>query len=393
MRINFIQCAVLFILTVGHTRADDWPQWLGPHRDSVWRETNIVDRFPTEGLPIKWKASVGLGYSGPAVAKGRVYVTDYVLESGEITNSAGSRDKLVGKERILCFDSVTGNPLWKHSYERTYKLSYPSGPRCIPTIDGNRVYTLGAEGNLLCLNARTGRSIWEKDLQEEYKTESPIWGFAAHPLVDGDLLYCVVGGQGSIVVAFDKLSGREVWRALSASNAGYCPPTIIEHVGVRQLLIWHPESLNSLNPQTGTVYWSEPIEPSYSMSIAVPRKLGNLLFVSGIGEVGALMELKGPDPDAEVLWWGEAKTAIYSCNVTPFLEDGVMYGVNCKSGALTAARLSDANASGTLSNQRRESGVKVMQQHFSSSTRIASSYSTKWGTLYLPNCPTRDTRS
>jgi outer membrane protein assembly factor BamB len=306
----------------------------------VWREDGIVSDFPDDGLPIKWRVPVALGYSGPAVADGKVYVMDYERQSGTMTNSAGSRDRLEGSERVLCFAAGTGRLLWKQQYDRPYSISYPGGPRCTPTIDSGKVYTLGAEGNLLCLDAADGRAIWSKDLNQQYKTTTPIWGYAAHPLVDGDLLYCLVGGEGSVAVAFDKNTGEEVWRALSASEPGYCPPTIIEHAGLRQLLIWHPEALNSLDPATGKLYWSIPLMPAYRMSIAAPRKLGDYLYVSGIGNVAALMKLNNAQPPA-IVWRGTSTTAIYSANSTPFLEQGMIYGADCQIGSLMGARMED----------------------------------------------------
>jgi outer membrane protein assembly factor BamB len=242
---------------------------------------------------------------------------------------------------VLCFDAQTGRLLWKHEYNCPYNMSYPRGPRATPTVDGGRVYTLGAEGNLLCLNAADGRVVWSKELTKEYAVETPIWGFSGHPLVDGELLYCLVGGQGSVAVAFDKQTGREAWRALSASEPGYCPPTMIEHAGVKQLLIWHPEALNSLNPRTGDVYWSTPLRPNYGMSITAPRKRGSYLYASGIGGVAALFRLDDTKPAAEVIWRGDAKSAIYSANSTPFIHDGVIYGADCQLGALMAASLED----------------------------------------------------
>jgi len=320
--------------------ADDWPQWLGPRRDSVWRETGIVERFPSAGLKVKWRAPVALGYSGPAVAEGRVFVADYVRTSGDITNNPGGRDKLEGSERLQCFDAGTGKLLWKHEYRRDYHLSYPGGPRCTPTVDSGKVYMLGAEGDLHCLNVSDGKLVWSKSLTKEYGAETPIWGFAAHPLAEGDLLYCVVGGEGSVAVAFNKHTGDEVWKALSAPEQGYCPPTMVEHGGVRQLLIWHPKALCSLHPKTGAEYWSQPLEPSYGMSIAAPRVSGDLLYASGIGSVAALYRLN-EDPGAEIQWRGESKTALYCANSTPTIDGEVIYGSDIRSGALIAARLSD----------------------------------------------------
>ncbi len=322
-------------------RADDWPQWLGPQRDGVWRETGIVEKFPDDGLKVLWRVPVALGYAGPAVANDRVFVMDFVRQSGKIANNPGKRDALEGTERVLCFAADTGRLLWKHENETIYSVSYGSGPRCTPTVDSGKVYALGAEGNLTCLNAEDGSVLWSKDLKKEYKTKSPIWGFAGHPLVDGDTLYCLVGGEGSIVVAFDKNTGRELWRALSADDAGYCPPSIIEHAGTRQLIMWTPVGLNSLNPKTGEPYWSLPLKPAYNMSIMAPRKLGDHLFASAIGNVGALIKLDTTKPGAKIVWRGTPKTGVYCSNSTPILNDGMIYGNDCGSGALVAARIED----------------------------------------------------
>src|SRR6516165_3187137 len=150
MRLS-LPCAIAaFLCVTTAVWADDWPQWLGPQRASIWSEKGIIDSFPKNGLKAKWRQPVGFGYAGPAVAKGRVFVADFVKQEGKITNNPGKRDVLVGMERVLCFDAKTGDLLWKHEDKRTYSLSFPAGPRCTPTVDGNRVYALGAEGNLLC---------------------------------------------------------------------------------------------------------------------------------------------------------------------------------------------------------------------------------------------------
>lgn len=321
--------------------AADWPQWMGPNRDSIWRETGIVKQFPKSGLKVKWRAPVELGYSGPAVADGRVFVTDYVRKSGRITNSPGRRDTLEGSERVLCFDAKTGKPLWKHEYAQQYKLSYPGGPRCTPTVDGDRVYTVGAEGELRCLKVKNGDVVWKKSFKNDYGAKTPIWGFSSHPLVDGGLLYCIVGGEGSVAVAFNKHTGKEVWKALSASDQAYCPPTMIEHADRKQLLIWHADSLNSLNPKTGKVYWTIPLKPSFTMSIAAPRLEGDYLFASGMGHVGALMKLDDEKPAAKIVWKGTTKTAVYSSNSTPLIDDGIIYGNDCHQGSLMGVRLKD----------------------------------------------------
>jgi outer membrane protein assembly factor BamB len=319
---------------------DDWPQWLGPQRDGIYREEGIVNRFPEGGLPVKWRVPLDWGYSGPAVADGKVFVMDYECTEGNSNNNPGGRDRLQGTERIKCFDASDGSLILTHEYDRPYNLSFAGGPRCTPTVDGDRVYALGAEGNLWCLDVKDGRVIWSKDYVKDYGAKTAIWGVAAHPLIDGDRVYCVVGGEGSVAVAFNKLDGKELWRSLSANEPGYCPPSFIEHAGRRQLLIWHSDSVNALEPSSGKQIWTAPIKPNYAMAIAAPQKLGAQLFVSGYGQ-SALLKLNADGTNAEIVWRGKPKKAIFSGNVTPVLENDVAYGCDINTGMLAGMRLSD----------------------------------------------------
>lgn len=321
--------------------ADDWPNYLGPQWDQVWRETGIVESVSKNGPAELWSVPAGLGYSGPAVANGKVYLTDYVLESGEIANNPGGKNKLEGKERIRCLDAETGQEVWTHEYDRPYFLSYAAGPRCTPTVADGKVYALGAEGDLVCLDAKNGEVFWHKNLPQEYETEAPIWGYAAHPLVDGDSVYCIAGGEGSVAVALDKNTGEEKWSSLSAAEPGYCTPSIIEQAGVRQLIIWHAESLNALDLEDGSVLWSQPLKPGYAMAIAPPQKAGDQLFATGHGKTAALYDLGTEEPSAELVWKATPREAIFCANSVPHVVDGIIYGCNTDSSALTAARLED----------------------------------------------------
>lgn len=329
----------IFGLCVSSSFADDWPQWMGPNRDSIWREEGILTEFPESGLEVKWRIPIHGGYSGPAVADGLVYVTDFQKASGEAFNNPGQRAELKGKERVLCVKASDGSEVWKHEYDLTYKISYPAGPRATPTVQGGKVYALGAEGNLFCLDAKTGKELWAKNFNTDYKTQTPIWGYAGHPLVVDDKLICIVGGEGGIAVAFNKDTGEEIWRAISASAPGYAPPTMIEAGGAKQLLIWDADKISSLNPKSGDGYWSLPLKPDFEMSIMAPRQEGNLLFASGIGNVGALIELDASEPKAEILWTGSSTKALYAANATPFIEDGTLYGADCRPGSFRAVDL------------------------------------------------------
>src|SRR5882672_4440335 len=176
----------VFSITIAALHADDWPQWLGPQRDAVWRETGIIEKFPTNGLKFRWRVAIGGGYSGPAVAKGRVYVMDRQLAKGAANpSSPWGRGEIPGNERVLCLNEADGKILWQHEYECPYTVSYASGPRVTPSVHDGRVYTLGAEGNLLCLDAEKGAVLWSRDFKKEFGIKTPVWGFAGHPLVDG----------------------------------------------------------------------------------------------------------------------------------------------------------------------------------------------------------------
>ena len=317
-------------------RADDWPQWMGVQRDNVWREQGIVETLPKGEIAKLWRTKIGGGYAGPAVAQGRVYVTDLVTPANVKVDNF-TRGKFSGTERVLCLDEATGKELWKHSYPATYTISYPAGPRCTPVVHDGKVYTLGAEGNLLCFAVATGKVLWEKDFKKEYGTKSALWGYASHPLVDGNKLICVVGGKGSHTVAFDKDTGAELWRALTAKEQGYSPPTIVTAGGVRQLLSFRPDAVGGLDPETGKEYWSLPYGATSGSVIMAPIVSGNLLFVAGYSQKNLMVKLAADRPAGEILWRDTPKIAMSPVNVQPFLEDGILYGFH-ETGELRAVK-------------------------------------------------------
>ena len=346
IRWNFTRASALFLtLTVAATsRADDWPQWLGPKRDGIWRETGILAKFPAGGPKVRWRTPIDEGYSGPSVAGGKVYITDRVRNKGvKQPENAFKKPPVAGVERVLCLNEADGKILWKHEYPCEYRVSYSAGPRTSPVIADGKVYTLGAMGNLYCYNANTGDVIWSKDLLKEYKMNIPVWGFSGHPLIDGDRLICLVGGEGSVAVAFNKDTGKEIWKALSASEPGYAPPMIYEIGGKRELIIWHPQAVNALDPVTGAVHWTT----SYGnkkilqagLSIPTPRLDKDKLFFTAF-YTGPLMLQVNSDQQPRVLWQGqgtgetpEKTDGLHSIMSTPFIKDGHIYGV-CSYGEL-----------------------------------------------------------
>lgn len=328
--------ALAFALNAATTRADDWPQWMGPDRDGTYRESGIIDRIPDAGLPVKWRVPLAGGYSGPAVARGRVYVMDYVVESGNVVNEPQQKVDLQGKERVLCLDAKTGKTIWKHEYPCKYNISYPGGPRCTPTVIDDKVITLGAQGVLCVLSANDGSVIWKKSFEKDFNASAPLWGFSGHPLVLNDMVVALVGGENQAVVAFDLKTGDVKWKALSCSDAGYCPPVIVEAGGAKQLIIWHPEAVASLNPKDGSVYWTVPLKPDFGMSIGRPQVQGDKMFIAGVMRTSLMLELDSKKPAAKEIWRGEAAKSLYPGNVTNMWGDGVIFGCDHGMGSLMA---------------------------------------------------------
>jgi outer membrane protein assembly factor BamB len=323
--------ASLVALSALPLHGEDWPQWLGPKRDGVWRETGILEKFGADGPKVRWRQKIGGGYSGPAVANGRVYVMDRQLRKGAANpQNAFSRGEIPGTERVLCFNEADGKPLWAHEYDCTYTVSYGSGPRVTPTVHEGKVYTLGAEGNLMCLDAGKGTVLWARDFKKEFGIKTPMWGFAGHPLVDGNKVICLAGGNGSVTVAYDKNSGEELWRALSAKEPGYAPPMIYEFGGKRQVIIWHPEAVNGLDPETGRVLWTHALNPSVraGMSIATSRKVGEHLFLTSFYNGSLLLKIDSAQPS--VVWASQKISekdtdGLHSVMATPLIENGYIY--------------------------------------------------------------------
>jgi outer membrane protein assembly factor BamB len=256
---------------------------------------------------------------------------------------------LRGTERALALDEKTGKILWTQEWPAGYGgISWPVGPRATPTVDGDRVYVAGADGKLFCLNVNDGSIIWKKDYAADYKADHTKWGndwgFASSPLVDGERLICLVGGQPDAkVVAFDKMTGKEIWRALSSeTELGVAQPIIITAGGARQLIIWYPGAVVSLDPVTGKMYWEQPYKVGASMTVPTPVQQGPLLFFTNFYNGPLMLTLDDKKPAATVLWKGNSDSEIltdglHSVVSTPVLVGDCIYGL-CSYGQFRCLR-------------------------------------------------------
>ncbi len=302
-------------------RADDWPQWRGPTRDGQWNETGLIESFASKEPAPLWRAPIGPGYNGPVVADGRVFVMDRVTEPEE-------------SERIHCFDADNGKPVWSYRYACKYRnVQYPAGPRAAMLIDSGRAYSFGTMGHLFCFDAATGKILWQKDLLKDYKLRMPIWGIAAAPLVEGDKLIVLAGGQdGASVVAFDKVTGKEIWRALD-DPIGYSAPIVIDHGGKRTLVCWTGTRVVGLEPSDGKLVWEYPYKHSKMViNMPTPVDQDGLLFVSGFYDGSLLLKLS-PDRTVSCAWRrfgpSEMETdSLHCCISTPVILGENIYGVD-----------------------------------------------------------------
>ena len=347
MRRTLAWLAALLTIGAASMHADDWPEFRGKDRRGVWNETGILDSFPEDGLIIRWRTPVKAGYAGPAVADGRVFVTDF--SHGLFTDRDPLDRRVVrrsGTERVLALDEQTGRVLWTRDWEANYAgVLYDNGPRATPTVDGDRVYIQGTIGMLLCLDVETGEIIWQKDFAKDYGVNMVTWGwpwgYSSAPVIDGPRLIAMVAGEPDAkVVAFDKMTGEEIWRALPSNSRfvtsdvgiGVAQPIIVSAGGTRQLIIWQPQAVVSLDPTTGKIYWEQPFTVAGEHTVATPVHSGSLLFLSTFVNGPLMLSLDDEQPGASVLWKGKSDSEIltdglHAVIATPVIQDGYIYGI------------------------------------------------------------------
>jgi outer membrane protein assembly factor BamB len=280
--------------------------------------------FDAKQVKVLWRAKIGPGYSGPTVAAGRVYVTD-------------RHDEGATSERVHCLDAGTGKPVWTRSYPCRYKVGYPLGPRASVTVDDGLAYVLGAMGHFHCLDAKTGTVIWKSNLAKAHRTRRIVWGFAAAPLIYGDLVILHIGGAGeACIVALDKKTGREKWKAFD-DGMSYSAPIIVTRGGNDVLVCWTKHFLAGLSPKTGKVHWKVRFEimKSWQMSSITPLVEGDHVFVSACYDGSLLVKMSADGLKAVKVWRSRGvaygKTEALQCvHSTPVIFGGHIYGFDSR---------------------------------------------------------------
>jgi outer membrane protein assembly factor BamB len=319
----------------------DWPMFLGPHGTGVSDETGLATRWPAGGPPILWEKSVGTGYSAPSIRDHRLVL----------------HHRLRDEEIVECFDVRDGQSLWEHSYASRFEdpYGYNNGPRCSPLLTDTGCYTYGAEGRLVCTELATGREIWARDVLQDFDLKHPdtglpnwFFGIGCTPILEGDLLIALVGGQpNSGVVAFDPATGKTVWEAVGrdtwdgvADDSGepfhwsdeeqvisYASPFAATIHGRRHLLCLVRQGLVSLDPKTGQEnfkYWfrSRSFE---SVNAARPLVIGDKIFLTAAYQLGSALLQVHPDGKSFTEVWRDRRNMLAHWS-TPIEVNGCIYG-------------------------------------------------------------------
>lgn len=345
-----------FVIAAGRccstVRAEDWPWFLGPRHTGESAETDLVLDWTAGAPPVLWKQPIGTGYSAPSVLGDRLVV----------------HHRKGNQEIISCRRRSSGEEIWQYAYESAFEdpYGYNNGPRCSPVLTPKFCFTLGAEGMLCCLSLEDGSVVWKNDLKTSYQLPEWFFGMGCSPLLDGDRLIVLVGGQpNSGVVAFDAATGRVQWEAVGKQTwdgtttpegttytwtgeemvVSYSSPIIAEIHGRRHLLCLVRQGLVSLDPETGTTnfYWWFRSRVHESVNAARPLVVGDTIFLSAAYQVGSALLKVSEDGRSVSSVWSDRSNLLAHWS-TPIHVDGCVYGFSGRhenEGELRCVRLQD----------------------------------------------------
>jgi outer membrane protein assembly factor BamB len=295
MRNRWAGCLALILACAGTlavTAADDfrpqpfdWPQWQGPRRNSISQETGLLKTWPKEGPPLVWKVKgLGGGYSTPSVAAGRIFGMSF------------RKTEQSDEEVIWALDEGTGKELWHTRIAAANrKVGYGEGPRCTPTVDGDRLFAEGVSGDVVCLEVATGRLVWQRSLVKDFAGGMMSgWGYSESPLVDGDRLIVTPGKKKATLVALDKKTGVTVWTSQvpEGDGAGYSSVIVAEVQGQRQYVQFLGRGVVGVAADDGKYLWRYDQPANRTANISTPIFHDNCVFAaSAYGKGGGLVKL------------------------------------------------------------------------------------------------------
>lgn len=300
---------VLILMCSLTANADDWPQFLGPHRNGVSAETGLVSEWPDGGLKELWRVECVGGLSGIAVADNRA-----------ITMTQNR-----GLQSVAAFDVATGKRLWRTPVAPAYRNQQGDGPRATPTIRGDRVFAFTGDGVLSCLEAKGGQLVWSRPVVSELGGKPADYGMASSPLVYEDLVIVTAGVPGACVVACDEKTGEIRWKS-GEDRAGYSSAVVATVHDQPVLLALTASSLSAMNPASGEVLWRHSFPTEYDCNTATPVVFENQVLISAGENHGSVLLKVTGDGVSEVWNTLGPRSSLRAEWQTPFLIENYLYG-------------------------------------------------------------------
>ncbi len=272
----------LFLIFPLLSIADDWPQWRGVNRDGKSAEKGLLRNWPEAGPKQLWKVTgLGEGYASFSVVKGKLFTV------GQFGDT----------ERVMAFDVKDGKKLWQADAGGSFRESRGHGPRGTPTIDGDKLYSLSADGTLVCLETATGKKVWGYNILEKFGGQNIHWGISESPLIDGEKVIVMPGGKGASVVALNKKDGSLIWKSQS-DRAGYSSAIAFDYAGSRKIVVLSGDGAMGLDINNGELLWRYDKVSNRTANIATPIYSNGHVFVSTAYGTGcALLKLPATKDD------------------------------------------------------------------------------------------------
>lgn len=272
---------VAVLALVMQNTVTDWPQFLGPERNGVYRGPALSEKWPSSGPRVVWQKQVGQGFSGPVVVEGRLILFHRVAD----------------REVVESFDARTGAPQWQYGYPTSYRddFGFDEGPRAVPVVASGVVYTFGAQGQLHAISLKTGTRIWSEDTMRRYSVPKGFFGAGGSPLVEDGRVIANIGGRGAGIVAFDAKTGKVLWTATD-DEASYSSGVGATIGGRRSAVFLTRTGLVGLDPRTGQVQFQRRWRSRQAASVnaATPLVIGDLIFISAeYGPGAAVLRVEG----------------------------------------------------------------------------------------------------
>lgn len=283
MKPRVIALAVIFCLCVMNVAAADWPQWRGPERSGVSKESGLLKQWPAGGPKLLWQVNdLGDGYSTPVVVGNRLYMLSNTGMDNEFVQAISTEDgKVIWTSRV----GKVGNPNQNPPYPKA---------RSTPTIDGAFIYALGSDGDLACLDAKTGKIRWSKNVRNEFGGQPGEWAYAESPLVDGDVVVVTPGGSQATMAALNKKTGAVIWKSAipGGEPAGYASAIVVQAAGRKQYVQLLSKGMVGVDAKTGQFLWRYADVAKGPAQYFTPVARGDYVYCGALGVGGGMVRLK-----------------------------------------------------------------------------------------------------